>query len=284
MTSHPKIAFFGTPSVASETLEHMISSGFVPSLVITGEDKKVGRHFTLTKTPTRIVAEKNNIPVLTPEKLDDTFFEELKKYDCEVFIVVAYGKIIPENIIKLPKLGTYNIHYSLLPRWRGATPVESAILSDDKETGVTIQKMEYKLDSGEIISTEKTNIQETETTEELRKRLIEMGSKMLVRILPDIFGGSINPIKQDESLVTKCHKIKKEDADITNITDDRKKWLMYRAYFSWPRVYFMKDGKRYIVTSATYKNARSDDEVGRGTFIIERVIPEGKKETDFSNI
>lgn len=275
MTSQFKIAFFGTPDVSSKTLKHMTENGFMPSLVVTSPDKPVGRHFTMTPTPTKILAESFGIPVLTPEKLDQNFIDEFKKYGCDISIVVAYGKIIPEKLIELPKLGTYNIHYSLLPRWRGATPVESAILADDEKTGVTIQKMKYKLDAGDIVSVAETKIGEDETVLDLRERLIEEGSKLLVETLPKIFSGDITLMTQDESLVTHGGKTKKEDADITSVTDERKKWLMYRAFYGWPRVYFIKDGKRYIVTSAKYENNK---------FVIERVIPEGKKETDFRNI
>lgn len=275
MISHPKIAFFGTPEVASKTLKHMIDSGFTPSVVVTSMDKPVGRHFTVTPTPVKIIAEEYQIPVLTPEKIDDEFIEEFKKYECNISIVVAYGKIIPEKLINLPEFGTYNIHYSLLPRWRGATPVESAILADDKETGVTIQKMAYKLDSGDIVSVKKTPIREHENILDLRERLIHLGSELLIETIPNIISGNINKIPQEENDVTHGGKTKKEDADITNITDERKKWLMYRAYFGWPRVYFIKDGKRYIVTSARFEN---------NIFVIERVIPEGKKETDYRNI
>ncbi len=275
MTSQFKIAFFGTPDVSSKTLKHMVENGFMPSLVVTSPDKPVGRHFTMTPTPTKILAESFGIPILTPEKLDQNFIDEFKKYGCDISIVVAYGKIIPEKLIELPKLGTYNIHYSLLPRWRGATPVESAILADDEKTGVTIQKMKYKLDAGDIVSIAETKIGEDETVLDLRERLIEEGSKLLVETLPKIFSGDITLMTQDESLVTHGGKTKKEDADITSVTDERKKWLMYRAFYGWPRVYFIKDGKRYVVTSAKYEN---------DMFVIERVIPEGKKETDFKNI
>lgn len=273
MTSHhPKIAFFGTPDVSSLTLERLVSAGYTPSVVVTAPDKPVGRHFAITPTPTKLLAQTLGIPILAPEKLDDDFMKEFGKYECDISIVVAYGKIMSEELISTPSFGTYNIHYSLLPRWRGATPVESAILSDDKVTGVSIQKMEFKLDTGDVIATKETPIGEHENVHELRERLIHIGSDLLVEILPKIFANKVTFTKQDETLATHSKKTKKEDADITNVTNERKKWLMYRAYYGWPRIYFMKDGKRHIVTSARYENS---------TFIIERVIPEGKKETNY---
>jgi len=137
----------------------------------------------------------------------------------DLFIVVAYGKIIPENILNMPKLGSLNIHYSLLPKYRGASPVESAILNGDTETGVTIQKMKYKIDSGPIIAQEKIPISPDEKTPDLRKHLIKIGGELLVKILPDFVDGKIKEIAQNENKATFCKKIKKENG-LIDLKDD----------------------------------------------------------------
>src|SRR3989344_7450718 len=143
MNLKPNFAFFGTPDVASETLEILKRNGFLPSLIVTSPDAKAGRGLQLTVSPVAKFAEMNNITCLKPEKLDKEFISNLEPSPYTLFVVVAYGKIIPENILNIPKLGSINIHYSLLPKYRGASPVESAILNGDTETGITIQKMVY---------------------------------------------------------------------------------------------------------------------------------------------
>jgi methionyl-tRNA formyltransferase len=166
--------FFGTPDVSSKTLEILKSHGYIPSLVVTAPDRPVGRHFTMTPSPTKVWAMENNIEYVHVAPTEGNY---------DLFIVVAYGKILSQEIIDMPKLGTLNIHYSLLPRWRGASPVEAAILHGDKETGVSIQKMVFKLDAGPVIAEERTPIDPNETHVELRNRLIPMGAELLVKAL-----------------------------------------------------------------------------------------------------
>jgi methionyl-tRNA formyltransferase len=175
----------------------------------------------------------------------------------DLFLVVAYGKIIPEDIINLPKLGSINIHYSLLPKYRGASPVEGALLNGDTETGITIQKMEYKMDTGPIIAQEKIAIESDEKAPELRKRLIKIGGELLLKTLPDLMAEKIKLILQDESHATYCKKIKKEDGLIDLNDDPIKNYNKFRAYATWPRTFFFKDGKRIIITDAVLENMKS---------------------------
>src|SRR3972149_6012417 len=177
MNSKPNFIFLSPPDVASETLEILKQNEFIPSLIVTSPDARAGRKMLLTPPAVKIWAEENKIPYIQPEKLNTEEF----KNTFDLFIVVAYGKIIPENILNMPKLGSLNIHYSLLPKYRGASPVESVILNGDTETGVTIQKMEYKMDAGDIIAQEKINIKADEKAPELRKRLIKLGGELLVK-------------------------------------------------------------------------------------------------------
>lgn len=268
MNKKIKFAFFGTPDVAKDTLDILKAHGYLPSLIVTSPDARQGRKMLLTPPPVKVWAQVNDVPVLQPEKFDGEFTKKLGGSD--MFIVVAYGKIIPEKILNLPELGSYNIHYSLLPKYRGASPVESAILNGDPETGVTIQKMVYKMDAGPVVAQEKVVILPDETAPELRRRLIQIGSELLVKTLPAIAGGTIDPLPQDESRATFSKKIQKSDGlvDLT-VGSPAEIYNKFRAYHYWPRIFFFHNGKRVIITDATLES---------GEFKIRKVLPEGRKE------
>lgn len=271
--------FWGTPDVASKTLDILKENGFVPSLIVTAPDAKSGRGLHMQSSPVAIFAEQNNISCLKPEKLDEKFSNKLKPISYKLSIVVAYGKIIPKEILNIPKLGSINIHYSLLPKYRGASPVESAILNGETETGVSIQKMVYKMDAGPIIREGKTNILPDEKAFDLRKRLIQIGGNLLIDILDTPSAKGHSPFaggeEQDEAKATFCKKIKKEDglvdleAELPNVLYNK-----FRAYAQWPRTFFFKNNKRIIITNAVLEN----DE-----FVIKKVLPEGKKEIDYKD-
>src|SRR3989344_112816 len=173
-----KFVFFGTPEIAAETLKLLKQNNYLPSLIVTAPDKPVGRKQIITPPPVKVFAEKNNIPFFQPEKLKE-LEDKLKDYD--LFIVVAYGKIFPEWLINLAKFGTLNIHYSLLPKYRGAAPVQGAILNGEKETGVTIHKMVFELDAGPILAQEKTEIEPDEKTPKLLNKLVVIGANLLIK-------------------------------------------------------------------------------------------------------
>ncbi len=296
--NHLNFIFWGTPDVASKTLEILKKDGYLPSLIITAPDKPQGRKMILTPPPVKIWAIENNIPYIQPEILSgkDLLLTGVSQADeprgsavpagtdsdpikveslPDLSLVVAYGKIIPEDIINLPKLGSINIHYSLLPKYRGASPVESAILNGDKETGITIQKMEYKMDTGPIIAQEKIEIGNEEKVGELKTRLIKIGGDLLVKILPDFIENKITPIPQEEDSATYCKKIKKEDGLVDLINDSPNSlYNKFRAYSTWPRTFFFKDNKRIIITDAKLENDK---------FEILKIIPEGGKEMNYKN-
>lgn len=262
--------FFGTPDVAAGTLELLKQAGYLPSLIVTATDKPQGRKMILTPPPVKTWAIENNINYIQPEKINA---EDLP--DADLYIVVAYGKILSENIINRPRLGSINIHYSLLPKYRGASPVESAILHGETETGVTIQKMIYQMDAGNILATQKTDISPTETAPELRIRLIKLGGELLVKTLTPLADGHSSLAeggRQEESLATFCKKIKKEDGEIDLKGNANDNYNKFRAYAHWPRTFFFKEGKRIIITKARLEN---------GQFVIEKIIPEGGKEMDY---
>ncbi|MFA6251704.1 MAG: methionyl-tRNA formyltransferase [Candidatus Paceibacterota bacterium] len=287
MNEKLKFIFFGTPQIASQTLDILTSCGYIPSIIVTSPDKPAGRGLHLTPSPVSIWAEKHNIPCLKPEKITPEFIEKLKSppvglvashqsdWWLDLFVVVAYGKILPESLIKTPKLGTINIHYSLLPRWRGASPLEATLLNGDTVTGVSIQQMAFKLDSGPILAKEEIPIELNETKEELKNKLIKLGGDLLCKIIPEILENKITPEDQDETKVTYCIKIKKEDGQIDPSGDPILNWNKYRAFYGWPGIFFFKNEKRIKITKAKYEN---------DSFIIERVIPEGKKEINYSEL
>jgi len=261
--------FWGTPEVASQTLEILKEHGYRPELIVTAPDRPKGRGMEITPPPVKVWAEKNKIPYLQDlEKLSD-----MPEYDLS--IVVAFGKILSKEILDAPKLGSINVHYSLLPKYRGASPVESAILAGEIETGVTIQRMVYKMDAGPILAQEKVAILPDETASELRKRLTGLGAAMLAKLLgsPDW-----KETPQDESLATYSKKIKKEDGLVDLNDDSIKNYNKFRAYAEWPRTYFFRRNlpagrqERIIITDAELKD---------GQFRIKRVIPEGGKEMDW---
>lgn len=277
MTSLSNFAFFGTPDVAVETLEILLGHGIVPSIIITAPDQPKGRGLVLTPPPVKTWAIAHHIPFLQPEKIDNEFITQIKSLDLKVSIVVAYGKILPETLINLPPLGTFNIHYSLLPKYRGASPVESAILHGEIETGVTIQKMVFQLDAGDIVAKEVTPIGKDETTPELRNRLINIGAELLAKIFPDIMHQALIPIAQDHALATKCGKINKEDGLIDLTENAQENYNKYRAYKTWPRTYFFIQSKEGIEKRVIIREAKLED----GIFVPIRVTPEGKKEVSY---
>jgi len=274
--------FFGTPQIAADTLEILKQNGYLPLLIVTAPDKPAGRKLVLTPPPVKLWAIKNNIPFLQPEKLDSDFNYKLLTTNYQLFMVVAYGKIMPEELINLPKLGSINIHYSLLPKYRGASPVESAILNGDTQTGITIQKMEFKMDSGPIITKEAVEILPNEKTPDLRNRLIKIGGELLVKTLPKIIENKIQLIPQNEIEASYCKKIKKEDGLIDLNDNAIKNYNKFRAYASWPRTFFFKNNKRIIITDAILEDDPFDKAQGK-KFTIKKVLPEGKKETLFIN-
>lgn len=279
-----KFAFFGTPDIASNTLDILKNNGYMPSLIITSPDKPAGRGLHLKPSSVSLWAEKNNIPCLKPEKINAEFVNNLSSSlprgstPVDLYVVVAYGKILPEALIHIPTLGTINIHYSLLPKYRGASPLPSALLNGDTITGVSIQQMAYKLDSGPILATKEISIDVKETKEELKNKLINLGGNLLCEIMPKIIDKSITPKVQDEKEATYCTKITKEDGEINPGEDPIKIYNKYRAFYGWPGTYFfvIKHNKkiRVKIKEAVYEN---------NLFIIKRVTPEGKKEINYKD-
>jgi methionyl-tRNA formyltransferase len=268
----PKGIYFGTPTVAHDTLARLIERGYTPALVVTAPDAPRGRGLILTPSPTRVLAEEHSIRVITPTVLDEATIEEIRSVGADYALCVAYGKILPESLINLFPLGILNVHYSLLPKYRGATPLEAALLAGDTETGVTIQRMVKALDAGDIIAQAATRIGEGETARELRPRLIELGASLLADTLPAYLSHEVTPREQDHALATHAHKLQKEDGLLDLSGPAEANWNKYRAFADSIGTYFIENGKRMKITAASFTN---------GSFVVERVIPEGKTERDY---
>ena len=209
------IVFMGTPDFAKESLKSVVEAGYNIQAVVTNTDKPKGRGMKMLYSPVKEYALEKNLPILQPEKIrnNDEFLEEIKKLNPDIICVVAYGKIIPKTILDIPKYGCINVHGSLLPKYRGAAPIQWAVLNGDSVTGVTTMYMNEKMDEGDIILKEEVEIGENETTGELWEKLSKLGSKLLVKTLRQIEEGTAPRIKQDSNF-TLAPMLNKEMAKI----------------------------------------------------------------------
>lgn len=211
-----KYVFFGTPDFAAIILEKLIKAGWLPTAVVCNPDKPVGRKRIITPPPTKVIALKNGIKAYQPEKLEIPACagrENLKLEIGEIdfAIVVAYAKIIPKEILGLPRLGTVAVHPSLLPKYRGSSPIQTAILDGEKETGVTLFLADEKVDHGKILAVSRLPLEVKDNYESLSKKLAESGGVLLVEILPKYLKNEITPLTQDESQATYTKKFVTQD-------------------------------------------------------------------------
>lgn len=211
-----KIIFAGTPEFAVPALTALIESGHEIVMVLTQPDRPAGRGMKLRASPIKDLALKHGITVYQPESLKPAEVQaNIAAVQSDVMIVAAYGLIIPTSILNMPKYGCYNIHGSLLPRWRGAAPIHRAILAGDSETGVTIMEVVPKLDAGAMVSKGVVPILATDTTQSLHDAISQLGAKMMVEAMQTLqFTGRLNAEAQDESLVTYAHKVEKAESVI----------------------------------------------------------------------
>lgn len=241
----------GTPDFAVPTLKALLSAGHSIVGVFTQPDKPVGRKQILTPPPVKVEAEKNGIKVFQPTTLKDgEAYEILKELDPEIIVVVAYGKILPKEILDLPKYKCINGHASLLPRHRGASPIQWSIVCGDKVTGVTTMLMDVGMDTGDILETVTTEISDTDTAETLHDRLSILGAELMCSTLEKIEKGSITPKPQGENGVTYAPIIKKEMGLLDFSKNAKELHCLIRAFSGWPVAYFSLNGKRVKVYSA----------------------------------
>lgn len=232
------IVFMGTPRAAAATLEHLLKGSDHVVGVVTQPDRPSGRGQATTPSPVRRVAESHGIPILTPEKLKDpAFFSVLKSWGPLLIVVVAYGRILPRPVLDLAPYGCLNVHYSLLPKYRGAAPIAWAILNGEEQTGVTTMKLVEKMDAGPIYLQEEIRLEADETAASLEAKLIPVGARLLLRTLDKLKEGTLNPASQKEEDVTYAPILKKEDGQIDwhqpAVAIERR----VRAFCPWPSAY-----------------------------------------------
>ncbi|MBI3627801.1 MAG: methionyl-tRNA formyltransferase [Candidatus Sungbacteria bacterium] len=244
----PRILFWGTPEFAVPVLKRLLDEKYNVIGVVTNPDRAWGRSKTPGPSPVKICALRHNIPVLQPETLKDPgFVKALREHDPDCFIVVAYGKIIPDEILRIAKRGALNVHPALLPRWRGPSPIETAILQGENMTGVSLMELDQQMDHGPIIAREEVSIQKDETALALSAKLSLVGARMLVRFLPDYLSGKAKPHPQNDAEATFSKILTKEDG---HLLWDRPATMLerqIRAFIRWPESYcFWQRGENSI--------------------------------------
>ena len=239
-----KIVFMGTPDFALPSLNALTQTHDVIA-VVTQPDRPAGRKRKLRLSPVKQMAVEKGIAVLQPKRIRDAeAIEALSRVKADMFVVVAFGQILPKHVLDMPRLASLNVHASLLPRWRGAAPIQAAILAGDEQTGVTIMAMDAGLDTGPILEQYPILLDKRETGQSLHDKLARLGAEALVDILPGFLGGTITPRAQDDSLATYAPSIKKEQGTIDwaqpAIEIDRK----VRAFTPWPGSFTSWKGKQ----------------------------------------
>lgn len=273
-----KIIFFGTPEFSEIILNSLIKAGCDIAGVFTRADKKTGRKQEWQKTPVKILAEKNNIPVFAPEKLDENIVMQIRNLLPDIIITAAYGKIIPQSILDIPKFGAINVHPSLLPKFRGPSPIQNALLAGKKETGTTIMLMDAGVDTGDILSQKKIAIKLDEKLPELSQKLADLSAELLLKTIPLWIEGKIEPRKQNNNEATFCRMIKKEDGEIDWRETAQSIYNEYRAFYPWPGIFTIWNGKRIKLNKIKLAENRQENQPTGKVFELDNKIAVQAKE------
>jgi methionyl-tRNA formyltransferase len=278
----PLFAFFGTPHFSVVVLEALEHNGLLPALVVTAPDKPQGRGLEVTPSPVKQWALLRGIDVLTPTTLrDEQLIAELKNTEWDVFVVAAYNKLIPKAVLDIPTHGCLNVHPSLLPKLRGPSPALTAVLTDERITGVSIMLMNEKMDEGPVVAQARIALEEDAWPpkgSEFEELLAQEGGNLLAETLPFWIAGKLTPEEQDNTEATYSKKFSSADAEVDLAGDAREQLLKIKAFDKNPRAFYiaLKGDKkvRVIITDATLED---------GVLKILKVIPEGKKEMSYED-
>ena len=285
-----KVVFMGTPDFSVPVLEMLINNTSVLG-VVTQPDKPVGRTGKISISPVKELALKNNLKVFQPERIKNEY-KDILDLNPDIIITCAYGQMIPMEVLDYPRLGSINVHASLLPYHRGGAPIHRAIIDGDSKSGITIMYMGAGMDSGDIISQREVDILDSDTAESLFDKLSILGSELLKDTLPSIIDGTNDRIKQDESKATYSYNIKPEDEIIDFNKNKRDVFNQIRGLNSWPVAYTYLDGKRLKVWLSRIGDSNKDGEIGEiiniykdgigikvldGEIVLTEIQPEGKK-------
>jgi len=255
-----KVVYMGTPDFAAGPLEALIKNGVEVTGVVTQPDRAKGRSDKLVPSPVKEVALKYGIPVFQPERIKrPEAVEELKKFPADIYIVAAFGQILSQEILDIPKFGCINIHASLLPHLRGASPIQQSILLGDKESGVTIMQMEAGIDTGDILYQEKFEISPFETGGSLFDKLADLGAEMIVKVLPMIERGEITPIPQDEDQADYAGMLTKSMGRIDFTQPALNIDRQVRGMNPWPGAYTYLGGKQLKIWHCGAVSTLPDD-------------------------
>ncbi len=280
-----KVVFMGTPDFAVSTLEAIYEAGHEVSLVVTQPDKPKGRGGKMQYPDVKVWALEHDLPVFQPKRIRDAeAFEVLKKEEADIFIVAAFGQILPKEILELPRYGCVNVHASLLPKYRGAAPIQWAVMNGDKKSGVTTMQMGVGLDDGDILLKEEVVLAEDETGGSLFDRLAVVGGELCLRTMEGLEKGEITPIPQDESEATHVGMIKKEMGrlDFSRPAAELECWI--RGLNPWPSAFCSLDGKNLKIWKAhviSIKDADASVDIKTaavGCVVADSFLRDGKKE------
>lgn len=258
-----RIVFMGTPDFAAKALKAIYEAGHEVVCVVTQPDKEKGRGKSVSESPVKQLAKELGLTVITPAKMKSAeAIEELRQYPADMFVVAAYGQILKQEVLDMPRLGSINIHASLLPKYRGAAPIQWAILDGLKETGVTIMHMDAGIDTGNIIMQEKIEIEDTDTGESLFDKLADLGAKAIVKAIPLIEKGELTetPQNHDESSYAKMLSKEMGLIDFSNDARVIERWV--RGLNSWPSAYTYLNGKQLKIWVSEVVEDTSDVKPG----------------------
>lgn len=291
--SRPKIIFLGTPQFAVPTLRTLIHEGYDVLSVVTQPDRPKGRGRKLAPSPVKILAEERNIPILQPERLDDSFLKLFLTLKPELLVVVAFGQIIPGKVLSSAKWGGINIHASLLPKYRGSAPIQWAVINNERETGLTTMFMDEGLDTGPILMQQEVDILETETAGQLHDRLSSLAPGLLIKTLQGLATGTVEGKKQDESLATYAPKLTKEQGLISWSWPAERLCGLIRGLDPWPGAFTYYNGKMLKLFGCLLGNEGQtvsvpgrirglvekglDIETGEGSIIVSEIQSTGKR-------
>jgi len=292
-----RTVFMGTSSLAQTVLQALIDEKYNLVGVFTKPDKKAGREQQLAEIPVKKLAEENSIPFFQPAKFNDDAIDELKKLKPDMIVVAAYGRILPKKVLDMPGFGCVNVHVSLLPKYRGPSPIQNTLLNGEKETGTTVMLMDEGIDTGNILSQEKITIADTDTADVLSEKLADLSAHLLVKTLPPWVDRKIEPQIQDHSKATLCQLIERQDGHIFWEEEAETIYNKYRALHPWPGVFtFWRNGAtmgrlKLLNVSMQKMNPQTKVPVGQvfqlgdkigvqtlvGVIILEQIQLEGKK-------
>ena len=238
-----RVVFMGTPALSASLLQALVEKDYNIVGVVTKPDKPVGRKKELSQSPVKTFAQDHNLPLLQPAKMDTEAIEAIRAWKPDLIVVAAYGKILPQTLLDIPGFGCINFHTSLLPLWRGASPIQNALLSGATETGVTIMLMDSGMDTGDILTQKSVPIEPSDTTPTLTNKLLTTGTELLLQTLPLWIERQITPTKQDDEQATLCQLIERADGQILWSDDAESISNRYRALYPWPGIftYYKRD-------------------------------------------